>query len=97
MFGAPMLEHDALYDYAAEWLEIIRRLWTADDEFDYEGRFFEIVKGFHQPKPLQTPCPPIMNAGSSATGARFAAKYTDIRLALRAATMTAPGPSPIWS
>ena len=26
MFGAPVMEHDTLYDYAAEWLEIVRRL-----------------------------------------------------------------------
>jgi len=78
MFGAPVMEHDALYDYATEWLEIIRRLWVAEDEFDYEGRFFKIIKGFHQPKPIQKPFPPIMNAGSSATGARFAAKYADM-------------------
>ena len=36
------------------------------------------LKGFHQPKPIQKPFPPIMNAGSSATGARFAAKYADM-------------------
>jgi alkanesulfonate monooxygenase SsuD/methylene tetrahydromethanopterin reductase-like flavin-dependent oxidoreductase (luciferase family) len=78
MFGAPVMEHDGLYDYAAEWLEIVRRLWTAEDVFDYEGRFFNIIKGLHQPKPLQKPFPPIMNAGSSAIGARFAAKYADM-------------------
>ena len=49
------MEHDTLYAYAAEWLEIIRRLWVAEDEFDYQGRFFNIIKGFHQPKPIQNP------------------------------------------
>jgi alkanesulfonate monooxygenase SsuD/methylene tetrahydromethanopterin reductase-like flavin-dependent oxidoreductase (luciferase family) len=78
MFGAQVMEHDALYEYAAEWLEIIRRLWTEDDEFDYEGRFFRVEKGFHQPKPIHKPHPPIMNAGMSPTGARFAAKYSDM-------------------
>jgi len=78
MFGAPVMEHDTLYDYAAEWLEIMRRLWVAEDEFNYQGRFFNIIQGFHQPKPIQKPFPPIMNAGSSATGARFAAKYADM-------------------
>ncbi|ETW99389.1 MAG: hypothetical protein ETSY2_40975, partial [Candidatus Entotheonella gemina] len=64
--------------HAAEWLDIIRRLWTAEEEFDHEGRFFNIIKGFHQPKPIQHPHPPIMSAGSSETGARFAAKYADM-------------------
>src|SRR2546428_22525 len=30
MFGAPVMEHDALYDYASEWIEIVRRLWTEE-------------------------------------------------------------------
>jgi dimethylsulfone monooxygenase len=78
MFGLPAMDHDTRYEYAGEWVEIVRKLWTAEEEFDYEGRFFKIEKGFHQPKPLQGPHPPIMNAGSSGIGARFAAKYADI-------------------
>jgi alkanesulfonate monooxygenase SsuD/methylene tetrahydromethanopterin reductase-like flavin-dependent oxidoreductase (luciferase family) len=73
-----IIRTDQVHDHAAEWLEIIRRLWVAEDEFDYQGRFFNIIKGFHQPKPIQKPFPPIMNAGNSATGARFAAKYADM-------------------
>jgi alkanesulfonate monooxygenase SsuD/methylene tetrahydromethanopterin reductase-like flavin-dependent oxidoreductase (luciferase family) len=78
MFGAPMMGHDARYEYAAEWLEIVRKFWTIEDEFDYEGKFFKVTKGWQQPKPLRKPHPPIMNAGQSPTGARFAAKYADI-------------------
>jgi alkanesulfonate monooxygenase SsuD/methylene tetrahydromethanopterin reductase-like flavin-dependent oxidoreductase (luciferase family) len=78
MFGRPMMDHETRYEYAAEWLELVQRLWTAEDEFDYEGRFFRIEKGFHQPKPLQQPHPPIMNAGRSGIGNRFAAKYADM-------------------
>src|SRR6185437_5269574 len=68
MFGAPVMEHDALYEYADEWLALVKRLWTADEEFDHEGRFFKVEKGFHQPKPIHKPYPPIMNAGTSPTG-----------------------------
>jgi alkanesulfonate monooxygenase SsuD/methylene tetrahydromethanopterin reductase-like flavin-dependent oxidoreductase (luciferase family) len=72
------MDHETRYEYAAAWLDIVRRLWTADDEFDYAGRVFRIEKGFHQPKPLQRPHPPVMNAGRSGTGNRFAAKYADV-------------------
>jgi FMNH2-dependent dimethyl sulfone monooxygenase len=78
MFGSPMMGHDDRYAYAAEWLDIVRRIWTQEEEFDFEGRFFKIVKGWQQPKPLRKPMPPVMNAGQSATGARFAARYADI-------------------
>ena len=78
MFGARMLDHDDRYTLAVEWLEIIQRLWTAEEEFDYEGRHFKVAKGYLEPKPLQKPFPPVMNAGSSETGRDYAAKYCDI-------------------
>jgi dimethylsulfone monooxygenase len=78
MFGIPLLEHDKRYDMAAEWIEIIKRLWTEDDEFDYDGKFYQIKKGYLQPKPIQKPHPVIMNAGGSKKGQHFAAKYCDV-------------------
>ncbi|MBL8551250.1 MAG: LLM class flavin-dependent oxidoreductase [Hyphomonadaceae bacterium] len=78
MFGATFLDHDARYRYAGEWIEIVRKLWTMEEEFDYEGEFFKIIKGQSQPKPLRKPHPPIMQAGQSGTGLKFAAKYADI-------------------
>ena len=78
MFGAKMLDHDDRYALAVEWLEIIQRLWTAEEEFDYDGKHFKIAKGYLEPKPLQKPFPPVMNAGSSETGRDYAAKYCDI-------------------
>jgi FMNH2-dependent dimethyl sulfone monooxygenase len=78
MFGAPIMEHDERYVYAAEWLEVLKRLWTAEEEFDYDGRYFQIKRGFHQPKPIQRPFPVIMNAGGSGVGRHFAAKHCDM-------------------
>jgi len=78
MFGIPLLEHDQRYDMAAEWLEIIKRLWTDEEEFDYTGKFYQIKKGYLQPKPLQKPHPVVMNAGGSKKGQHFAAKYCDV-------------------
>ena len=52
MFGDEQLEHDTRYDRAIEWLEIIKKLWTEDEEFDYQGKFYNIRKGWLQPKPI---------------------------------------------
>jgi len=79
MFGLQTMDHDMRYAYADEWVEIVRKLWTDDEEFDYAGKFFTIEKGFHQPKPLQRPHPPIMNAGSSRIGTSFAATEKEAR------------------
>ncbi|MGH7089351.1 MAG: LLM class flavin-dependent oxidoreductase, partial [Stellaceae bacterium] len=78
MFGAPIMAHDTRYDYAAEWIEIMKLLWTREEEFDYEGKYLRVMRGFAMPKPVQRPFPPLMNAGSSGKGQHFAAKYADM-------------------
>jgi dimethylsulfone monooxygenase len=78
MFGEEQLEHDTRYDRAIEWLEVIKLLWTREEEFDYEGKFYRIKKGWLQPKPIQKPYPVVMNAGGSDKGRHYAAKYCDV-------------------
>ena len=78
MFGPAIKGHDDRYALAAEWLEVLQRLWTADAEFDFEGRFFQVKRGLSRPKPIQQPFPAIMNAGGSDKGRQFAAKYSDM-------------------
>jgi len=78
MFGAPMLPHAERYACSEEWIEIVKRLWTEDETFDFEGRYYKIAKGYLQPKPIQKPYPAIMNAGSSERGRHFAAKHCDL-------------------
>ena len=78
MFGAEMLPHDERYEMAEEWLAIVKRLWTEDDEFDHAGKYYKIAKGYLQPKPIQQPYPAIMNAGGSERGRHFACKYCDL-------------------
>ncbi|WP_137391560.1 LLM class flavin-dependent oxidoreductase [Rhodoligotrophos defluvii] len=78
MFGAPMKEHDARYDHLAEWLEVMERMWREDEEFDFDGEFYKVVRGASFPKPIQQPRPPIMNAGGSPRGLRFACEHADM-------------------
>lgn len=78
MFGAPFLDHDARYDYADEWFEIVRRLWTEDEAFDFRGKYHTVEGAFAMPKPIQRPLPPVINAGGSARGRAFIAQHCDI-------------------
>ena len=78
MFGAPLREHDQRYDYLAAWLYVLKRLWSASDEFDHHGEFFDVIRGISNPKPVQTPHPPIMNAGHSERGRSFACEHADL-------------------
>ena len=78
MFGAPLLDHDRRYDMAAEWLAIIKRLWTEDEPFDHDGTFYRVKQATMQPKPVQKPHPVVMCAGASQRGREFTAKYADV-------------------
>jgi len=78
MFGAPLKDHDKRYDQLQEWLEIVEQLWTDNEEFTRHGEFYTIVRGASTPKPVQKPRPPIMNAGGSSRGRRFACEFADI-------------------
>ena len=78
MFGAPLLEHDTRYEMAAEWIEIIKRLWTSEEEFDFDGKFYNVKGAIMAPKPIQKPHPAIMAAGVSPKGRQFAAHHADV-------------------
>jgi alkanesulfonate monooxygenase SsuD/methylene tetrahydromethanopterin reductase-like flavin-dependent oxidoreductase (luciferase family) len=78
MFGPSLLPHEERYAQAGEWLEIIKRLWTDEQLFDFEGKYYKINDGYLQPKPICKPYPPIMNAGTSTTGKHFAARNCDV-------------------
>jgi dimethylsulfone monooxygenase len=78
MFGVSLADHDVRYDMAEEWLNVVKLMWGTDGEFDYEGKFYKVNKGFMEPKPIQRPFPPIMNAGGSDRGRHFAAKNSDL-------------------
>jgi len=78
MFGQPFLSHEDRYACAEEWVTIVKRLWTEDESFDHEGRFYKIKKGYLAPKPIQHPYPAIMNAGASELGRHYAVKNCDL-------------------
>ena len=50
MFGAEWRAHDRRYDYAGEWLQVIRRLWSETTEFDFDGEFFQGRGLWSEPK-----------------------------------------------
>jgi alkanesulfonate monooxygenase SsuD/methylene tetrahydromethanopterin reductase-like flavin-dependent oxidoreductase (luciferase family) len=81
MFGVDWRDHDERYEYAAEWLQLMRRLWTESEEFDFDGRFFQGKGLWSEPKPIQSPLP-LMNAGSSDVGQAFSARHCDMNFVM---------------
>jgi len=78
MFGIEQSEHDTRYASGTEWAQIVKRLWTEDEPFDFDGRFFQLRGVRGEPKPVQTPHPVLVNAGSSAAGIDFSARAVDV-------------------
>ncbi len=82
MFGAEWREHDVRYEYATEWLDFVRRIWTQSGDFDFDGRWFQSTNVWSEPKPVQKPMPPVMNAGGSPAGQKFAATQADMNFVI---------------
>jgi alkanesulfonate monooxygenase SsuD/methylene tetrahydromethanopterin reductase-like flavin-dependent oxidoreductase (luciferase family) len=78
MFGAVMRPHDDRYKFASEWLDFLKQAWTRKDEFDFKSDSFEAKAVWSQPKPLQNPHPPVMNAGGSTAAQDFTTRNCDM-------------------
>ena len=59
-----------------ECLEVVRRLWT-EEHITYQGRHFRLEDVTMNPRPTQTPHPPIWVAGRRDAAMRRAARYAD--------------------
>ncbi len=81
MFGAPQRQHDDRYEYGAEWVEVLTKLWSSDRPFDFEGKYVKVAGAVSEPKPIQKNWPVLLNAGNSPAGIDFSARYVDFNFA----------------
>ncbi len=72
------LGHDERYSRSDEYLEILRKVWTSDRPFSFEGRFYRLKKAFSEVHPFQQPHPPIYFGGASDAAIRVGAKHSDV-------------------
>src|SRR5271163_177885 len=76
MFGVQQREHSDRYEFAQEWIDVVKRAWS-EDEFDFDGKFFKLAGVRAKPKPFGDAHPVIMNAGRSGPGQTFALRNCD--------------------
>jgi alkanesulfonate monooxygenase SsuD/methylene tetrahydromethanopterin reductase-like flavin-dependent oxidoreductase (luciferase family) len=71
--------HDSAYAVGslAEACTIIRRIWTENDPFDFDGTYHQLTGAFGNPKPVQHPYPPIVIGGRSTATLRVVAEHAD--------------------
>ncbi len=77
MFGVEQRGHEDRYEFAQEWIDVIKRAWSEEDEFDFDGKFFKLEGVYCLPRPYAGTRPVIMNAGASKTGQAFAMRNCD--------------------
>jgi dimethylsulfone monooxygenase len=75
MFGLELIEDR--YAQGLEWFDIINRIYTSTESFDYDGKFYKLKNVSGKPRPLQSPRPITLNAAFSPPGRDFAAKAAD--------------------
>ena len=78
MFGKVFQpDHKTRYEYAQEWIDAVKMMWSREEEFDFNGEYIKLKKVQSRPKPYGGTLPIIVNAGSSPTGERFAIRNFD--------------------
>jgi len=77
MFGVGLKGVEDRYGQGLEWFEIMQRIYTSSEPFDYEGKFYKLSGVSGKPAPVQTPRPITLNAAFSPPGRDFAAKAAD--------------------
>lgn len=75
-YGLPFPPLAERYVRLDEALQIVRSLWT-QPRTTFKGEYYSLVDAPCEPKPVQTPHPPIMVGGSGLGSLRMAAKHAD--------------------
>ncbi len=69
-------DHDTRYRFGQEWLDIVQKLWTETEPFDWNGEFYQLKATYSLPLPA-APKVPILNAAGSKHGREFAIRNAD--------------------
>ena len=62
----------------AQSCDVIRRMWTEDEPFDFDGPTIALKGAVCEPKPVQKPHPPILIGGQGDRVLRIVAEHADI-------------------
>jgi alkanesulfonate monooxygenase SsuD/methylene tetrahydromethanopterin reductase-like flavin-dependent oxidoreductase (luciferase family) len=77
-YGIPVVPTRQAIDSLAEACQIVERLWTEDEPFDFDGRWYQLKGAICEPKPVQHPRPPIMIGAAGERSLRIVAEHADI-------------------
>ncbi|MFV0260143.1 MAG: LLM class flavin-dependent oxidoreductase [Acidimicrobiales bacterium] len=72
------LDKAGRYARAAEYIDVMRRTWTATEPFDHHGTYYEMSDVRSDVRPYQQPAPPVFFGGSSPEAVEMGATRCDV-------------------
>lgn len=66
------------YARAGEYIDVMRRTWTATEPFDVDGDYFTMQDVRSDVRPFQQPSPPVFFGGSSVEALDMGAEHCDV-------------------
>jgi alkanesulfonate monooxygenase len=76
--GDYLAEKAERYARTDEYLQIVKLLWTSEEPFSFDGRYFQIKDAFSPVKPLQKPHIPISFGGASPAAYDVGVRHADL-------------------
>lgn len=78
MFGIQLSDsHDERYKYGKSWFSLIKKAWKEKVPFSWDDKYFKVQDAVCSPGLYGDTLPPVMSAGSSPQGQKFAAENCD--------------------
>jgi alkanesulfonate monooxygenase len=72
------LEKDDRYRRTDEYIDLLKKTWTAETPFDHDGEFYCVKQAFSSIKPVQQPHIPVFFGGSSDAALEVGARQADV-------------------
>lgn len=73
-----LLSKDERYARSSEYIEVLRKEWTASEPFDHEGTYYKVNGGFGDVKPVDQQGIPVFFGGASDAAITVAGQHADV-------------------
>lgn len=74
------MEHDERYARTQEFMQVVRKAWTEEGRWSFEGTYYKVEGANVIPKPFQQPYPPFYFGGASEAARKVGAEEADVYL-----------------